>query len=207
VRGHCTIERALEVSEVVIDHARRRFGLPVVLMGSSMGGLLTIFGLLSGMKPDFAIAHNFVYPGKLFSMRLRAQWIARHRTKPYALAELVHGFESLSADPAITQYLKDRADPGFAWELSAASVSSLFGFHSRNPHRSSVETLALSGNRDKAIPAWATRFFLWLSGLQNYQMLVIPNVGHLLFHDHLDQSVALITQWLDARIKSPDTAS
>ena len=116
-----------------------------------------------------------------------------------ALTELVHGFERLSADPSIAQYLRSRADPGFAWELSAASVSSLFGFHLRKPHRTGVETLVVSGNRDKAIPAWATRFFLWLSGLPDYQMQVIPNAGHLLFHDHLAQSVPLIMQWLDAR--------
>jgi len=39
-RGDCTIEEAIAVSGSVIDHARRRLGLPVVLMGSSLGGLL-----------------------------------------------------------------------------------------------------------------------------------------------------------------------
>jgi alpha-beta hydrolase superfamily lysophospholipase len=68
-RGDCTVEEAIEVSAFVIAHARRQFGLPVVLMGSSMGGLLTIFALLKHLEPDLAVAHNFVFPGKLFSIR------------------------------------------------------------------------------------------------------------------------------------------
>jgi len=180
MRGHCTVEQAIAVAGTAIEHARRSFGLPVVLMGSSMGGLLTVFGLLRGLAPDLAVAHNFVYPGKLFSLRLRARWILRHRTRPYPITELVHGFEKLSDDPAIATYVKSRTDPGFAWELSAPSVASLFGFNTpANDRTRQVPTLVLSGSRDKAIPAWATRFFTWLSGLSAYEVKVIAGAGHL----------------------------
>jgi pimeloyl-ACP methyl ester carboxylesterase len=168
-------------------------------MGSSMGGVLTIFALLEGLQPDVAVAHNFVFPGKLFSMRLRARWIERHRDRPYRLTELVHGFEKLSADPAISEYLRSRSDPGAAWELSARSVATLFGFSASAPPRA-PETLVITGSRDRAIPAWATRFFTWWSGLPRYELLVVPDAGHLLFHDHLDVSVPAVTDWLDARL-------
>lgn len=127
-------------------------------MGSSMGGLLTIFGLLRDLRPDLAVAHNFVFPGKLFSMRLRSRWITSRRSRPYPLPELVHGFENLSSDPAVARYLRDGADTCMAWELSARSVASLFGFTAR-PVKDAPETLVLTGDRDKAIPAWATRLF------------------------------------------------
>jgi pimeloyl-ACP methyl ester carboxylesterase len=198
-RGDCTIEEGIDVSALVLDHTRRELGLPVVLMGSSLGGLLTIFALLRGIQPDLAVAHNFVYPGKLFSMRLRARWINRHRSRPYPLTELVHGFEKLSADPAVAQYLRARSDPGAAWELSPRSVASLFGFSASAPARA-PETLVISGAHDKAIPAWATRFFMWWSGLPHYELLVVPNAGHLLFHEHLDVSVPAVTDWLEARV-------
>jgi alpha-beta hydrolase superfamily lysophospholipase len=200
-RGDCTIEEAIAVSGLVIEHARQ-LALPVVLMGSSMGGLLTIFALLKGVRPDLAVAHNFVFPGKLFSMRLRARWIERRRTRPYPLTELVHGFESLSADPAISEYLHSRSDPGAAWELSARSVASLFGFSAAKP-ADVPETLVITGARDKAIPAWASRFFVWWSGMRRYEVLVLRNAGHLLFHDHLDVSVPAVTDWLDARLHGP----
>ncbi len=147
-----------------------------------MGGILTIFVLLKSLQPDFGVAHNFVFPGKLLSMRLRARWSQRYRTRLYPLSELVRGFETLSADPAISEYLSSRSDPGAAWELSARSVASLFGFLASAP-ASAPEVLVLTGTRDKAIPAWATRFFLRWSGLRRYEVLVLPKAGHLLFHD------------------------
>jgi len=198
-RGDCTIDEAIAASGSAIEYARRQFGLPVVLMGSSMGGLLTIFALLKGLEPDLAVAHNFVYPGKLFSMRLRARWITRRRTKPYPLTELVHGFEKLSADPGVSEYLGSRSDPGAAWQLSVRSVASLFSF-SAPTLAHAPETLVITGDRDKAIPPWATRFFTWWSGVPRYEVIIVPNAGHLLFHDHLDVSVPLIAGWLDARL-------
>lgn len=200
-RGDCTVEQGIAVAEAAIDYARSQWPIPLVLMGSSMGGLLTIFGLLRGLQPDLAVAHNFVYPGKLLSMRLRSRWIARHRTKAYPLVELVHGLEKLSDDPAVTEYLRDRADPGAAWELSARSVASLFGFSAPAP-KEAPETLVLTGDKDRAIPAWATRFFTWWSRLPRTEVRIVPNAGHLLFHDHLDRSVPLVADWLDARLGS-----
>jgi len=196
-RGDCTVEEAIAAAGAAIDFSRARSPRPVVLMGSSMGGLLTIFGLLRGLAPDLAVAHNFVYPGKLLSFRLRARWIARYRTRPYPLTTLVHGFEHLSPDPAVARYVRERADPAMAWELSAGSVASLFGFSAPRLGRA-PPTLVLTGDRDKAIPAWATRLFMRFSGVPGYEVRTVPDAGHLLFHDHLDRSVPLIAEWLSS---------
>jgi len=202
-RGDCTVEEAVAVAGAAIDLARRRFGLPVVLMGSSLGGLLTVWGLLAGLRPDLAVAHNFVYPGKLVSMRWRARFIRRWRRAPYPLVKLVHGLERLSNDPAVAAYLRSRSDPGAAWELSPRSVASLFGHVAPRPPAHAPETLILTGDRDRAIPAWATRFFAWWAGLPRYEVAVVPGAGHLLFHDHLDRSVPLVADWLDTRLPAP----
>jgi len=66
------------------------------------------------------------------------------------------------------------------------------------------ETLVLTGGRDRAIPAWATRLFAWGSGLPRYELSVVPGAGHLLFHDHLDVAVPLVAAWLDARVPPPE---
>jgi alpha-beta hydrolase superfamily lysophospholipase len=198
-RGDCTVDEAIEVVDTVITHGRAQWSLPVVLMGSSLGGLLTIFGLLRGSTPDLAVAHNFVQPGKLVSMRLRSRWIRRRRTRPYPLVELVHGFEDFSDDPAIRDYLERRDDPGAAWQLSARSVASLFGFTSKAP-ATAPPSLVLNGERDKAIPAWATRLFTRWSGLPSTEVVVVPDAGHLLFHDHLDTTLPIVTRWVDAHL-------
>jgi len=198
-RGDCTVEEALAAGEAALAEARRRFGPPVVLMGSSLGGLLVLFALLSGGRPDAAVAHNFVHPGRLASMRLRAAWIRRWRTRPYPLGELVHGFERLSPDPAIRAYLSAVDDPGLAPALTARSVASLFSFRAHEC-AGAPPTLVLTGDADAAIPAWATRLFTRLARLPDCETRVLPGAGHLLFHDHLDVSVPLVASWLDAHL-------
>ena len=111
IRGDCTIDQALDVTAAAVDYAREQFKLPVVLLGSSMGGLLTGFALLAGIRVDLAIAHNFLMPGRLISMRARAWYIDRYRSRPYALAELVHGFKDISTDTALRTYLAAQTDP------------------------------------------------------------------------------------------------
>jgi alpha-beta hydrolase superfamily lysophospholipase len=197
--GDCTVEEAIDASATAIRESRERWPVPVVLMGSSMGGLLTVFALLRGLRPDVAVAHNFVYPGKLVSFRVRSRWIRVRRRRPYPLTELVHGFERLSDDPAIIEYLTARADSAAAWELTPRSVASLFAFNAPAPPES-PPLLLVTGDRDQAIPAWATRFFIRWSGLLNYEVEIFGSAGHLLFHDHLDVSVPRIADWLDRRL-------
>ena len=201
-RGDCTVEESIAVTDAAVAHGRAQWGHPVVLMGSSMGGLLAMFALLDGLQPDAAVAHNFVYPGKLISLRLRARLIARFRTRPYPLAKLERGLDTLSDDPAVNAWTRDRVDPAMAWELSARSVASLYGFRVPTP-TSPPPCLVLNGDRDKAIPAWATRLFTRWTRLPNTEVRVIPDAGHHLFFDELDRCVPLITDWLEARLACP----
>jgi alpha-beta hydrolase superfamily lysophospholipase len=198
-RGDCTVEEAIAVTDAAMHHARMHWPQPVVLMGSSMGGLLTMFALLQGLQPDAAVAHNFVYPGKLVSLRLRARWIARFRARHYPLAKLERRLDSLSDDPAVNAWTRDRTDPAMAWELTARSVASLFAFRVPSPTHA-PPCLVLNGDRDKAVPAWATRLFTRWSRLPHTEVRVIPDAGHHLFLDHLDRVVPLVVDWLDARL-------
>ena len=87
------------------------------------------------------------------------------------------------------------------WELSARSVASLFAFRVPTP-ADAPPCLVLNGDRDKAIPAWATRLFTRWSRLPNTEIKVIPDAGHHLFLDQLDRCVPLVADWLDAHLAS-----
>lgn len=81
-------------------------------------------------------------------------------------------------------------------------MASLFGF-SVPPPPGGPRLLVLTGDRDRTIPAWATRLFTWWSGVPGYELEIVPGAGHMLFHDHLDRSVPLVTEWLAARLARP----
>lgn len=200
-RGDGSIEQGLAVGSQVTSYARQRFGLPVVLMGSSLGGLLVGFALLAGQRPELAIAHNFLLPGRLVSMRWRARLITRWRRRPYPLHELVHGLNRLSREPALQAYLTARADPQAAWALSPQLVASLFA---HNPPRLAADArpsppmVLLTGSADPAIPAWGSRLFTRWAGLHGGPLLTVPGAGHLLFHDDHDATWPLLAPLLSA---------
>ena len=196
-RGDCTIDQALEVTATVLDHAHRRFGLPVVLMGSSLGGLITGFAVMAGLRADLAIAHNFLIPGRLVSLRLRGRFIERFRRKPYPLRKLVHGFTALSRHDGMRNYLAAEADPQAAWALSPHSVASLFRHNPRPVAPQPCPLALISGSADPAIPAWASRLFLRWSGLRDTQVLTLPGAGHMLFHDDLERTMPLVERLID----------
>lgn len=191
-RGDCTVDEAIALTGRVIDEARARFGLPVVLLGSSMGGLLTGFAVLAGLRPDLAIAHNFLLPGRLFSLRLRGRFIERFRKRPYPLAKLAHDFKGISGDQALMAYLKDQADPHAAWTQSPRSVASLFRHNPPRPSGPTARLVVLSGSKDAIIPSWASRWFVRWSGLQNVSYVGLNGAGHMVFHDHLEQAMAAL---------------
>lgn len=195
-RGDCTIDEAIEVTARVIEHARHQFDLPVVLAGSSLGGLLTGFSLLAGLAPDLAIVHNFVLPGRMISMRLRARIVARWRRKPYPLAELAHGFKGISDDPALLAYLAAQADPQVAWTQSVRSVASLLAHNPPRPAGEHAPLVVLTGSMDAIIPGWATRGFVRWAGLRPRAVHVLPGAGHMLFHDHLAQTLPVLLREL-----------
>lgn len=199
-RGDGTIEQSLAITERVIAHARESFGLPVVLMGSSLGGLLVGFAVIAGQKPDAAIAHNFLIPGRLASMRLRAWAIERWRRRPYLLHELVHGLGRLSREPAVQAYIDAADDPQAAWSLTPRLVASLFGHDPTRPSAAAAPLVVISGDADRAIPGWASRWFLRWSGLRDASYVALPGAGHLLFHDHLDAAVDLVVGRIDERL-------
>ncbi|MCC5808989.1 MAG: alpha/beta fold hydrolase [Ectothiorhodospiraceae bacterium] len=200
VRGDCSIEEALDVTEAVLAHARERFDLPVILLGSSLGGLLTGFAVMRGLQPDLAIAHNFIISGRLVSFRLRARLIERYRRRPYRLVDLTHGLKGFGGDPALLAYLKAEADPQAAWLQSPRAMASLFRHNPKRPKEATPPLVVLSGTADKLIPGWASRFFLRWSGVRNSEYIAIPDAGHMLFHDHLEQAMPVLLRLLDGAV-------
>lgn len=192
-RGACTIEEALEVTRGVLAYARGRSARPVVLAGSSLGGCLAGFAALEGMGPDLVIAHNFMAPGKLASMRARAWSTRRFRSAPVRIAELAHEWRDITGDPALERYLRDERDPLACWTLPPESIASLLSYRPPPAPTALPRCVILSGALDRTIPTWASRLFARWCGLRA-ELEVVPDAGHMLFHDHVEQTVACIAR-------------
>jgi hypothetical protein len=49
-------------------------------------------------------------------------------------------------------------------------------------------------------PRLGARLFTRWSGLSSVEVEIVSDAGHLLFHDHLDTTLPIVTTWLDARL-------
>lgn len=191
-RGDCTISCGLKASARTLTYAREHFDLPVILLGSSLGGMLATFAVLEGQRPDLVVAHNFLCPGKLASMRLRGRFIERFRQRPYRLSELVHNLKTMSADPGMRGYFASEADPHMVWHMPPRVVADLFRYRPPRPSGSEPPVVLLSGGSDPAIPAWASRLFLRWCGIRPMATHILPDCGHWLFSEHLDVALLVL---------------
>lgn len=205
-RGDCTVAEAIDVTQQVIALARAQFGLPVVLLGANLGGFLTGCAVLAGLRPDLAIAHHFVLPGRLLASRLRGRFIERFRDRPYPLARGAKGVKALTGDPALVAYLQAQADPQAVWTQSPRSIASLFRHNPPRPDGTTARLVVLGGSKDPVIPAWAGRWFMRWSRNRNVSRVALQGAGHMLFHDHLEQTLGVLLP-LMATVTASDEGS
>ena len=62
VRGDATLETDMAVAELALAYARQRFGGPVVLMGDSLGGIMSWYLLTREPDADAVVCHCINHP-------------------------------------------------------------------------------------------------------------------------------------------------
>ena len=201
-RGDCTVEEALAVTGEVIEFARQSFRLPVVLMGSGLGGILTFFSVLSGFSPELAIAHGVVYPGWYSGFRALGEILSRFPERKIPIKWMTD-FNHLTVDPVIREWVTREADPIIAWKVSGRFLASLIQFWIKQPPEDPVPLVIMAGTQDRlGWPVWS-RMAIRSAGLRKVSLSMIPDAGHLLFHDHLDQSIPLLKKIINENLFRP----
>lgn len=198
-KGDCTVEEALAVTGEVMEFARKSFRLPVILMGSSLGGILTFFAVLSGLAPELAIAHNVIYPGWYSGFRAVGEIVSRFPARMIPIKWMAN-FNHLTLDPVIMDWVTREIDPVIAWKVSGRFLASLIQFWVKYPPEDPAPLAIVAGTRDRMIwPVWS-RMAVRSAGLKKVTLHLLPGAGHLLFHDHLDQSVPLLKKVIEEKL-------
>lgn len=197
-RGDVSWQATLDVVEEAVRYARERFVGPVVLAGSSLGGIITWFALTRQPDIDAAFCHNIAHP-RVFhepAMKIKVPLlkqlarIARHA--PISVKQLVD-FNAVSGEPTILESFERQEDRIFAWNVSARGVAGLFNYVPP-VEWAEVETptLIVVGENDRMVTSEFTRQVLDKGRPKNAEVKLLPGLGHLIFHDHLDQTLPLL---------------
>jgi pimeloyl-ACP methyl ester carboxylesterase len=201
-RGDCTMDQILDVAESAVRYARGRFGGPVALMGSSLGGIISWYALTREPDVEAVVCHNIAHPAIPHepAAKLKIPALKRlARVAPMAPVPIkqVADFEAISTSPEILDYFRRRRDPMWCWNLTARSVSSLFEYSPPLPWaEATTPTLVLVGAEDHMVSAAFTQQVMEAGSPAGAELHLLDGAGHMVFFDELDRSLPVVTDWL-----------
>jgi alpha-beta hydrolase superfamily lysophospholipase len=181
-RGDFTMQGMLADIDGAIDYAVEKFGGPVGLMGSSLGGFyaLCVAGALE--RIDAAVSHWIMLPDmpvteKDRRMRPIASVLGRVAPGLRMSTKSVARWDHVSQDPAIRQKLYD--DPLMVWKYTLRALLSGMTYTPARPITGlRVPHLVVIGEEDLMTPlAYTREAFAKLTG--DKELITIPGAGHM----------------------------
>jgi alpha-beta hydrolase superfamily lysophospholipase len=181
-RGDFTSEMLVEDLAVAGAYARERFGAPVALMGSSLGGYYALVGANAIDGFCCAVSHWIFLPNEPVTTKDR-------RMRPVALAmskvaprlkiptRSIANWDGVSDDPELKQRCFD--DPMMVWKYSARALASGFRYAPERPlTKLHIPHLVVLGDRDTMTPMQYTLgIYEQLEGDKTW--VTIPGAGHM----------------------------
>jgi len=205
-RGHAPLEPTLDALEAAIRFARARWEGPLVLAGSSLGGIITWLALTREPDVDAAICHNVHHPELRHETAVRLKvppLVALARLAPHAQMvpiKQLADFDSVALDPRSLAFFAEERDPLWCWRLTMATAASFFTFRPQTDWSEvDIPTLVLVGEGDAMVTPEYTREVMDRGRPPTSELRVLPGLGHLLFHEHLPEAVALVDGFVPTR--------
>jgi len=202
VRGHVdAFSEYLDDVEALIAQ-RRELGVPVVLLGHSLGGLVSTAYLVSERpQPDLAV---------LSSPALEAELPGWQRAGAPILGALIPKMKIpadfdgsiLSRDPEVqTAYETDPLRVPASTARLGREILRTMGSVATSLDRVRVPTYVLHGADDTLVPARASKP---LESLPNVTRRVWPDLRHECFNEpEREDVIAEVVAWLDGQLDSP----
>lgn len=201
-RGHVgAFSELLDDVEAFLEIVRREHpGLPVALIGHSMGGLVTT-ALLCERKPDVACAVTsgvpLEVPEHVSPLRQRVARVLRRLAPRLRMAAGLEP-DALSRDPEVVRrYVEDplvfrRVTVSLATELLAAVTRTAGG-----AFQVQVPMLLLHGESDRLCPARGSRTFHGQLRGPGHRLRVYPQLRHEIFNEpEQEQVLEDLFEWL-----------
>lgn len=208
-RGDFTIPMVVEDLAAGVAYARERFGVPVALMGSSLGGFyaLCAANVIDGI--ECAVSHWIYLPDRAMKKkdaRMRPIALLLDRVAPGLRLPTtqVADWSGVCDDPELKQKCFD--DPLMVWKYSARALASGFRY---DPQRKLTDLriphLVVLGERDPMTSFEYTRK-VYDELVGDKEWVTIPDAGHMGgLVEHQEEMLAAVDGFLGRRM--PATTS
>jgi nucleoside-diphosphate-sugar epimerase len=208
-RGDCPVERGLDVLEEAVRFARARYAGPVLLGGSSLGGILAWYALTREPDVDAVfchfIAHPEVFPDRATRVALQPlRALARIAPGTPIPVKRVADFDAIAEHPDVRAYWADEVDGLYCFRNTARSLASLFEFTPPlDWTRVAIPTLVVVGEHDRMTrPSYVERV-LERSAPPRATYRRLAGRAHLLPIEALDEFAAEIVEWTRDTLSAP----
>jgi len=201
-RGDATLEADLGVLELAIGVARSRGNGPVILLGDSLGGIMSWY--LLTREPDVdavvchCIAHPDVHPDPSFARKAPVMR-ALGRIAPLARipVERIADYDEVALDPETKRQFAEHVDPLFNFTVTARSAASYIGFRPAfGWERVQTPALVMIGTADRMVTPEFTRRAFERAQPPRAELIEIEGGGHQLFGDQIDLAIGPLATWL-----------
>lgn len=205
-RGDATLSADLELLELAIGLVRSRSVGSVILVGDSLGGIMTWYLLTREPDVDAAICHCIAHPevDPDPAFRRKAPLMrALGRIAPYAPISVrqIADYAQVARDPVTKRYFDDRLDGLFNFTITARAAASYIGFRPGIAwEQVQTPTLVMIGAEDGMVTPAFTRRAFERAHPPNASLVEVPDAAHQLFLDDLGAAIGPLVEWTQATL-------
>lgn len=210
-RGDFTTDMVLDDLRGAARYTRDRFGGPVALMGSSLGGYYALVGANALDEFDVAVSHWIFLPELPVTdkdARMKPVALALNRIAPSLRmsTKLIARWDHVADSADLRQRCFD--DPLMAWKYSMRALAGGFMYQPPHPLTSLQRPhLVIIGERDQMTPMAYTRtIYDMLEG--DKEFVTIPEAGHMGgLVEHQAEMLDAVDEYLGRRLVPDGTGT
>ena len=210
-RGDATLETDLAVVELALSYARKRFGSPVVLIGDSLGGIMSWYLLTREPDAEAVVCHCINHPDVHNDPAIRwkaplTRALAKVAPALRIPVDQIADYSEVALEPLTRRYFTDRPDRLFNFRVTLRSVASYAAFEPRLPwERVTTPVLVMIGDDDRMVSRGHTERCLARARPPRTTFLPLPGMGHQLFLDHLGDALPPALEWIERTLAGSPT--
>ncbi len=195
-RGHFTMQRATENVSSIMDYILETYHERVGVMGISLGGMVTFYSVANDPRIRSAVCGGLAHPKlplRRRSTRLLIGIGAKLRPKKRLSLLRIVPLEKVTSDPTLQNVML--TDDMVVPEYTLEAVASFMDIEPKIPFEQiRTPILVMVGENEQILPPEYCRKVHDLLTTEK-KFVVVPDAGHLLFIEHIPQTLPLVVDW------------
>lgn len=210
-RGHFTMEKFTQIIYDLTTQIRETYGKEIVVMGSSLGGITTLYCAANDPRLNGGICHNAAifnedaykkiinFTGILRFMIPTVPILSKVFPKLHLSVLLYLDFKELAkTDSALDaiDYLLD--DELFIRKYSLTAIKTQLRAPMAKPiEKIGVPIMIINGDNDNLFSVEYMRELYKRLTCKNKKLAIVVNGSHLIFQEHIEKALDMIIPWLE----------